>query len=65
MHVDIIVQYVDSIIQQHPGRDIIKNNYSLTCIKMIDPNTEWFDIAEIPTLDLYEVTADNDECIDK
>ena len=32
---------------------------------MIEPATGWFDIFEIPMFDLNEVTAGNDECIDK
>ena len=38
---------------------------SLTCMTMIDPATGWFDIVEILTFDLDEVTAGNDEYIDK
>ena len=32
---------------------------------MIDPATGWFEIFEIPTFDLDELTAGNDEYIDK
>ena len=32
---------------------------------MIDPTTGWFDIVKILTFDLNEVTAGNDEYIDK
>ena len=32
---------------------------------VIDPATGWFGIVEIPTYDLDEVTAGNDEYIDK
>ena len=32
---------------------------------IIDPDTGWFEIVEIPTHDLYEVTGSNDEYIDK
>ena len=32
---------------------------------MIDLATGWFEIVEIPTFDLDEVTAGNDEYIDK
>ena len=44
---------------------MIQNNDSLTCMKMIDPATGWFDNFKIPTFDLNEVTADKDELIDK
>ena len=32
---------------------------------MIDPATGWFEIVEIPTFNLDEVTAGNDEYMDK
>ena len=32
---------------------------------MIEPTTSWFEIAEIPMLDLDEVTEGNDEYTDK
>ena len=32
---------------------------------MIDPSTGWFEIANIPTFDLEEVTIGNNEYIDK
>ena len=32
---------------------------------MIEPETGWFEIVEIPTFNLDEVTAGNDEYIDK
>ena len=38
---------------------------SLTCMTMIDPATGWFDIVQIPTFNLDEVTAGNDEYIYK
>ena len=38
---------------------------SLTCMTMIDPVTGWFEIVKILTFDLDEVTAGNDEYIDK
>ena len=65
MHVDLIVSYINSIIQHHPGGVIILKNYCLTCTTMIDPITGWFEIAKIPTFNLNEVTDDNDEYIDK
>ena len=40
-------------------------NISLTCMRIIDPAPGWFKIVEIPTFNLYEVIAGNDECIDK
>ena len=54
-----------SIIQQQIGGTIIRNNFSLTCRTMIIPTTGWFDIVEIPTLDLDEDMTDNDEYTDK
>ena len=37
----------------------------MTCMTMIDPVTGWFEIFEIPTFDLDEVTSGNDEYMDK
>ena len=31
---------------------------------IIHPATVWFEIVDLPTFDLYEVTAGNDEYID-
>ena len=52
VHVDLIGPYSKSIRQQQPGGTFIRNNYSLTCMTMIDLATGWFDIVEIPTFDL-------------
>ena len=65
MHVDLIVPYRKSIRQQYPGDTIISNNVSLTCMTTIDPATGWFEIVQIPTFDLNEVTGGNDAYIDK
>ena len=45
------------------GGAIIKNNYSFTCIRMINPATSWFEISEVLMYELNEITADNDEYI--
>ena len=65
VHVDLIGPYIKSIRQHHPCGNVIRNNSSLTCMKMIDPATGWFKIFEIPAFDLEEVTLGNDEYIDK
>ena len=65
MHVYLIGTYRNSIKQQQPDGDIIRNNVSMTCMKMIDPDKGWFKIVEILTYDLNEVTAGNDEYIYK
>ena len=65
MHVYLVVPYSKSIRKQHPGGTAIRKNASLTCMTMIDPDTGWFEIFEIPTFDLEEVTIGNDEYIDK
>ena len=44
---------------------IIKNNFSLTCMIMIDPATRCFEIVEVTTFDINEVMGGNDEYIDK
>ena len=61
----LIGPYGNSIRQQQPGGAVVKNNISLPCIMMIDSATVWFEIVEIPTYDLNEVTVSNDEYIDK
>ena len=65
MHVDLIGPYSKYIRQHQRGGYIIKNNVSLTCMKMIDPDTYWFEVVKVPTYDIDEVTVGNDECIDK
>ena len=65
VHVDLIVPYIKSLRQQHPGGSVIQKNSILTCMMMIDPATGWFKIVEIPTFDLEDVTIGNDEYIDK
>ena len=61
MHVDLIGTYRKSIRQQQPGGAIIWKNASMTCMTMIDPATGWFKIFEMPTFNLDEVTASNNE----
>ena len=53
------------MIQHQPSGSIVKINFSLTCMTMIDPAMGWFKIVEIPTFDLDAVTGGNDEYIDK
>ena len=60
VHVDLIGPYIKSIRQHQPGGTFIRRNASLTYITMIDPATGWFEIFEIPTFDLEEVTLGND-----
>ena len=42
VHVDLIGPYSKYMRQHHTGGDIIKNNVSLTCMTMIDPDMGWF-----------------------
>ena len=65
VHVDLIGPYSKSIIQHQTGSTFICNNASLTCMKMIDPDTGWFEIVKIQTFDLDKVAKGNDEYIDK
>ena len=65
VHVNLIGPYSKSIIKQHICRYFSKNNFSLACMKMIDPATAWFEIVEVPTFDFNEVTGGNDENIYK
>ena len=59
VHVDLIGPYSKSIIQQEPGGTVIRNNASLTWIKIIDPDTGWFNIFKIPMFGLKEVALGN------
>ena len=65
VHVDLLGPYGKPIRKNHSGRSIIKNNVSLTYMTIIDLATGWFKIVEISTFNLDEVTAGNDEYIDK
>ena len=65
MHAYLIGTYRKSIRQQQPGSAIITKDVSLTCMRMLDPAPGWLEIVEIPTFNLYEVIAGNDEHIDK
>ena len=65
MHVYLIGPYIKSIRKYQPGGTVIRNNASLTCMMMIYLAKGWFEIVEIPTFDLDEVTLGNDEYIDK
>ena len=65
VHVDLIGSYINSIRQQQPSGTVIRKNASLTCMKIIDPATGWFEIVKIPMFDLDEVALGNDEYIDK
>ena len=65
VHVDLIGPYSNSIRQHQPGGAIVRKNFSLTFMKIIDPTKGWFEIVGIPMFNLHKVTASNDEYIDK
>ena len=65
MHLDLIGKYSKTISQQQPGVAIIKHNFSLTCMAMINLTTGWFKIFEILMYDLDEVTNVNGEYVYK
>ena len=65
VHVDLIGPYSKSIRQQQPGGTVIRNNSILTCTTMIDLDTSWSEIVDIPRFDLDEITLGNDLYIDK
>ena len=65
MHVYLIGKYSKSIRQHHPGGDIIKTNFSLTCMTIIDPTKGWFEIIDIPMYNPDEVTGGKYEYMDK
>ena len=43
VHVDPIGPYSKSIRQHQPGGAIIKTDFSLNCMTVIDPATGWFE----------------------
>ena len=61
VHVELIGPYSKHIRQQNPGGAIINNNFILTCMKMIDPATSWFEMFKVPTYEIGEVMGVNDE----
>ena len=65
VHVHLLDPYSKSIRQQQPGGTVIRNNASLNCMTIIDPDTGWSEIVEIPMFDLEEVTIGNNEYIYK
>ena len=65
MHVKLIGTFSKSIRQHNTGGAITRNNASLACMTMIEPDTGWFDIVEIPTCNIDEVTGGNNEYTDK
>ena len=65
VYVDLIGPYSKSIRQHQTGGAIIKNNFSLTYMAMIDPDTGWFEIFELLMYDIGEFMGGNDEYIDK
>ena len=65
VHVELKGQYSKSIRKHQTGGSMIKNKVSLTWMTMINPTTGWFEIVEVTTYDLSEVTGSNAEYIDK
>ena len=65
VHLDLIGTYSKSIIKQYSGGTTIKNNVSLSCMTMIDPDTGWFEMVKVTKFDLDEITGDNEDDIDK
>ena len=65
VNVDPIVPYIKSIRKQNLGGAIRKNNVSLTCIMIINPDIGWFEIAKVPEYDLGEVMEGTYEYINK
>ena len=65
VHVELVGPYSKSIIQQQTGGSIIKCKVSITGMTTIEPNTGWFEIIEVPTYDINDVTGGNEEYIDK
>ena len=55
----MIGPYSRSIRQHHIGGDIINYNGSLACMTMFNPTMGWFEIVEVLTYDLDEITGGN------
>ena len=65
MHIDLIGPYNKSLIQQQPCGDIIKKDVSIAWMNMVHTDTYWFEIINITTFSLGEVTYVNGEYIYK
>ena len=65
VYVELISPY-NKYIRQHPlGVTTMNSDDSISCKMMIEPTMGWFEIIEVTTFDLNEVTDGNTEYIDK
>ena len=62
VHVDLIGPYSITAQQLQPDGSTKENEFSLTCMTMIDPATGWFEIVEVPN---YFPNEKSQEKIDK
>ena len=49
VHLELIGPYSKSIRQHYMGGSIIKDNFSIIYMMIIDPATSWFDIVKVLT----------------
>jgi len=63
--VDLIGPYTVKVNQEQPGQIIKEVELQLTCMTFLDPATGWFEIAEVPYLDIEDVKNKNKTTIDK
>ena len=56
----LICPYSKSIIQHQLGGARIKNNFIISYMTMVDPDTGWFEIIEVPKFDLNKIMRVND-----
>ena len=66
VHVDLIGPYAIHIRQVTIEEKIIEKEVKLMCMTMIDPASGWFEIAEVPSIDIEELKSKgNHQLIDK
>ena len=65
VHIDLIGPYTKTVQQHQPGNVIKEIDLNLTCMTFINPCTGWFEIAQVPYLDIEEIKIGNKEYIDK
>ena len=57
VHVDLIGPYSIHIRQTTIEEKIIEKEVKLMCMTMIDPASGWFEIAEVPSIDIEELKS--------
>ena len=55
VHIDLIGPYSIKARKRLSDDTIVDNEYNLTCMKFLDPVTDWFKIAEVPQYLIKEI----------